>query len=200
MGLELYVDFHWGIKVDKDVIDNLIGNSDAGTHEVSFDSSVLRRAVYNQQESALFLEFTSGRLYRYSDVAITVFRELCSAQSAGSYFNNHIKHEYHFDECISEDTTALRFDSVIDIEAKEGISIKPCCEDNAYLSGICDGYLIGFDGGGSWGPGPQAFGPNDFQVPTQEYDKLRQFCEQYNIPWDEPRWWVYVRGNRDLNE
>ena len=193
MGMDLHVDFHWGIMVDKDVIDELTGTVERETQGVAFDSSTLKRAFYDEYHSTLLLEFNSEKHYQYKDVPLKVFQGLCKAKSAGNYFNRYIKDEYEFDEMIQgEKDKEPLFDSVEDIEAKEQIEITEYSNARAPESGDCDGYIIGFSEGSYMGFGPQEFDPNDYKVSKVQHKKLRQFRDKYSIPWEELQWWIYI--------
>jgi hypothetical protein len=60
---------------------------------VTLDSSVLKAVAYATDE-ALELEFRTGAVYRYFGVPCTVFENLITATSKGSYFNNNIRGSY----------------------------------------------------------------------------------------------------------
>jgi hypothetical protein len=57
-------------------------------------STTLRSAGYDPTERLLELEFTSGRVYHYSGVPESEYRDLMAAESKGSYFNQNIRDVY----------------------------------------------------------------------------------------------------------
>lgn len=60
------------------------------------DSSQLRSAGYDEEESDLYVEFKTSTVYRYSDVPQTIFEKLKNSESPGSYFSGNIKGVYEF--------------------------------------------------------------------------------------------------------
>lgn len=61
------------------------------------ESSVIRAVGYDRRRRALEVEFHGGRVYRYRDVAESVFARFLAAASKGRFFNRHILGEYEFD-------------------------------------------------------------------------------------------------------
>ena len=57
----------------------------------SLDSTTLATAVYDRSRSQLLLDFRDGSRYLYSGVAPDVYRDLLSAASKGSFFNQYIR-------------------------------------------------------------------------------------------------------------
>lgn len=57
-------------------------------------SSVIRRFVYDHSESALWVEFTTGRRYVYSDVPTEVAEAFRGAFAKGVYFNTRIRDRF----------------------------------------------------------------------------------------------------------
>ena len=57
-------------------------------------SSVIRRFVYDQSAGDLWVEFTTGRKYVYSDVPDEVASALRSAFAKGAYFNSRIRDRF----------------------------------------------------------------------------------------------------------
>lgn len=68
-------------------------------------STVIRRFVYDQSEHALWVEFTTGRRYVYSDVPEEVASAFRSAFSKGIYFNTRIRDQFPYREIIHEQET-----------------------------------------------------------------------------------------------
>jgi len=58
---------------------------------VRLRSSMIDRALFDEQAGELTLCFKAGRKYIYSDVPRAVFDALKTAGSAGTYFNRCIK-------------------------------------------------------------------------------------------------------------
>jgi hypothetical protein len=57
-------------------------------------SMVIRRFVYDEMEHQLWVEFTTGRKYVYSDVPPEVADAFRSAFSKGIYFNSRIRNQF----------------------------------------------------------------------------------------------------------
>lgn len=67
-------------------------------------SSVIRRFVYCPDNSELWVEFTTGRRYVYSDVPEEVANTFRSAFAKGVYFNTRIRDRYPHREVHQEDS------------------------------------------------------------------------------------------------
>ncbi len=65
-------------------------------------SSVIRRFVYVPSERALWVEFTTGRRYVYSDVPAEVADAFRGAFSKGIYFNTRIRDRFPCREVARE--------------------------------------------------------------------------------------------------
>lgn len=57
-------------------------------------SSMAARIGYNQNSEILQIEFESGSVYQYSEVAVETWAQLQSADSIGSFYNSEIKGQY----------------------------------------------------------------------------------------------------------
>ena len=68
-------------------------------------SSVIRRFVYDQMENELWVEFTTGRRYVYSNVPEEVAEAFRSAFSKGAYFNTRIRDNFPFHEVTRTEET-----------------------------------------------------------------------------------------------
>ena len=68
-------------------------------------STVIRRFAYDQNERALWVEFTTGRRYVYEDVPEDVAATFRSAFAKGVYFNTRIRDRFRFREVTHEDQT-----------------------------------------------------------------------------------------------
>ena len=66
-------------------------------------STVIRRFVYDQSAGELWVEFTTGRKYVYSEVPDSVASALCSAFAKGVYFNTRIRDKFPHREVTRED-------------------------------------------------------------------------------------------------
>jgi hypothetical protein len=61
------------------------------------DSSSVRSVGYDARQRELELEYQGGRVYRYFDVPVEVYRGLLRADSIGSFVNDVVKPRYRFD-------------------------------------------------------------------------------------------------------
>lgn len=66
-------------------------------------STVIQRFVYCPDSSELWIEFTSGRRYVYSEVPNEVAETFRSAFAKGVYFNTRIRDRYPHREVVHED-------------------------------------------------------------------------------------------------
>jgi len=62
----------------------------------SISSSNLVSVGYDDNTQTLEVEFKGGSVYQYFDVPRSVFDELISSASAGSYFASNIKNSYRY--------------------------------------------------------------------------------------------------------
>ena len=58
------------------------------------NSSNLKRVGHDGQD--LFLEYSSGALYKYSDVPQSLYEELLTSESKGKFVNACVKGKYEF--------------------------------------------------------------------------------------------------------
>lgn len=65
-------------------------------------SNVIRRFAYCPDSSELWVEFTTGRRYVYSDVPAEVANTFRSAFAKGVYFNTRIRDRYKHREVSHE--------------------------------------------------------------------------------------------------
>jgi hypothetical protein len=65
-------------------------------------SSVISRFVYDQNERQLWVEFTTGRRYVYSEVPDEVASAFRSAFAKGVYFNTRIRDRFPYREIHHE--------------------------------------------------------------------------------------------------
>jgi hypothetical protein len=68
-------------------------------------STVIKRFVYDQMEGELWVEFTTGRRYVYSNVPEEVANAFRSAFSKGTYFNTRIRDNFPFREVTRTEET-----------------------------------------------------------------------------------------------
>jgi len=69
------------------------------TSEVcELDSSAIRSAAYDKSTNTLKIVFQSGRVYTYDHVNYVTYLNLIMADSAGKYFNKHIRNLYTYHE------------------------------------------------------------------------------------------------------
>jgi len=66
-------------------------------------SSVIRRFVYDETEGNLWVEFTTGRRYVYSDVPHEVADAFRCAFAKGVYFNTRIRARFPHREITHDD-------------------------------------------------------------------------------------------------
>ena len=72
-------------------------------------SSVIRRFVYDEMRQDLWVEFTTGRKYVYSDVPQEVADAFRGAFAKGIYFNTRIRDNFpHREVTHEEDQQASR--------------------------------------------------------------------------------------------
>lgn len=58
------------------------------------DSSLVKFSYYHRGEKNLFIQFTTGSVYGYSNVTEQVWDEFVRAASAGNYYNIKVKGSY----------------------------------------------------------------------------------------------------------
>jgi len=68
-------------------------------------SAVIRRFVYDETAGNLWVEFTTGRRYVYSDVPHEIADAFRSAFSKGAYFNSRIRDTFPCREITRSDET-----------------------------------------------------------------------------------------------
>lgn len=61
---------------------------------IGLNSSALARVAYEESRQRLQVEFRDGSVYVYHGVPATVYRQLLTAGSQGSYFNKEIRNVY----------------------------------------------------------------------------------------------------------
>jgi hypothetical protein len=66
-------------------------------------STVISRFVYDEMEQNLWVEFTTGRRYVYSDVPEEVANAFRSAFAKGVYFNTRIRDRFPHREVTHEE-------------------------------------------------------------------------------------------------
>jgi KTSC domain len=66
-------------------------------------SSVIRRFAYGQSEGELWVEFTTGRKYVYSNIPEEVASAFRSAFAKGVYFNSRIRDRFPHREVTHEE-------------------------------------------------------------------------------------------------
>jgi hypothetical protein len=69
-------------------------------------STVIRRFLYSPDDRKLWVEFTTGRRYVYSDVPEEVADAFRTAFSKGTYFNSRIRDNFEYREVVHEDERA----------------------------------------------------------------------------------------------
>jgi len=62
-------------------------------------SRLIRAVGYDPAASILEVELVeSGRVYRYFDVPFSAYQELIEAESKGTYFNEHVRDLFAYEE------------------------------------------------------------------------------------------------------
>jgi len=59
-------------------------------------SSNIRSIGYDSESKTLEIEFLSGGVYQYFDVPESIYNELMSASSHGSFFHRYIRDQYRW--------------------------------------------------------------------------------------------------------
>jgi hypothetical protein len=78
-------------------------------HETHFpESTVLHSAAYDDETQELTIRLKSNRTYVYRDVEPYVYDSLVSADSAGRYYNQHIKDHYPYAEIVAMIPSPIR--------------------------------------------------------------------------------------------
>lgn len=62
------------------------------------ESSTLRSVGYDRDSLVLEIEFVNGNVYRYSSVPERVHDTLMRAPSKGTYFSQHIRDVYRYEQ------------------------------------------------------------------------------------------------------
>jgi hypothetical protein len=61
-------------------------------------SSVVSAVIYNHASSTMRVIFVSGAIYDYKNVPEIVYHAMKTADSKGTYLNQHIKGNYEFEK------------------------------------------------------------------------------------------------------
>jgi hypothetical protein len=70
--------------------------------ESNFDSSFIEKCFYDFAKKTLKVKFSSGQLYEYANVEPDVYDSMCTAESTGKYFIEHIKHKYDYSQLLTD--------------------------------------------------------------------------------------------------
>ena len=65
-------------------------------NRIFVESSNLRSVGYDSTTQTLEIEFNNSGIYQYSNVPQSVYNELMSASSHGSYFSANIRNSYQY--------------------------------------------------------------------------------------------------------
>ena len=68
--------------------------------KVHLDSTVIASLHYDPATNTLDVAFTTGRLYRYFMIPRKAYESWLAAESAGKYFNAHIRDRYAYEEVL----------------------------------------------------------------------------------------------------
>lgn len=60
------------------------------------NSTSLRRIVYSEVAASLWVQFSSGAVYRYVDVPADVVAKLLAAASHGTFFATHVRNAFSY--------------------------------------------------------------------------------------------------------
>lgn len=69
----------------------------AATELIAVESSNLAEVGYNGEQKMLFVKFTSGAIYGYTEVEREVFDQLLSADSKGKFFIANVKNSFNYE-------------------------------------------------------------------------------------------------------
>ena len=61
---------------------------------VSVESGLFAAAAYREGARQLYLRFRDGKIYRYLECPISVYREFVTAESKGRYFSRQIRNQF----------------------------------------------------------------------------------------------------------
>ena len=67
-------------------------------HRIEVESSSIASAGYRRATKQMEIEFRSGAIYRYREVAESVFTAFSAARSKGNFFSTQIRGKYAFDK------------------------------------------------------------------------------------------------------
>lgn len=65
------------------------------------NSSMIRSAGYDKNSNKLSVRFNDGHVYEFNDVPESVYNELKTSDSAGTYFNNTVRGKYEHEKVSS---------------------------------------------------------------------------------------------------
>lgn len=63
---------------------------------LTWNSTSLKAAAYQNRSGRLELEFCSGAVYHYFGVSESIYQQLLQAESKGRYFNQYIRNRFAF--------------------------------------------------------------------------------------------------------
>jgi hypothetical protein len=66
----------------------------SGVEWVPVKSGLFVAAAYRNHARQLYLRFRDGKIYRYLECPVSVYREFLTAESKGSYFSQHIRNQF----------------------------------------------------------------------------------------------------------
>lgn len=68
-------------------------------------STTVKSIGYDPENGVLQIEFVSGRVYNYLDVAAKVHEDFLAAKSKGHFFHTKIKGEFYYEKVIDDAST-----------------------------------------------------------------------------------------------
>jgi len=69
------------------------------TDKVDVVASQISRVGYDKAEKKLYVDFKTGKNYVYHDVEESVYKEMITAESVGSFFSKNVKGKYEYGQC-----------------------------------------------------------------------------------------------------
>lgn len=77
-----------------------INNKEPTTKKVILSSSMIKD-VETSSDNKLVIKFNTGAIYKFKDLPEQVAYKLIEADSAGKFFNEHIKNKYEYEKVAS---------------------------------------------------------------------------------------------------
>ena len=68
---------------------------------VDIESTMISRIGHSKDENILRVKFNNGKVYEYTDVTHSVFKNFAQAESVGRFFHSNIKNVYPTTEIVA---------------------------------------------------------------------------------------------------